>query len=217
MSQLEHNHHHRPGDKHIQHFPNQSISKLAPFSGLILSLIIIIYSLIRIYMLEGGLCLLQRLYGNAYSRLSETNRRGFLNHHIAGTTKLLILILAAYPFILVEFHTSSFRDPYTKGSKVKMGDILIVAAQMLMGMYAFELIYRVKVSPVSVVHHVCTIAVGQAAIAINLPFATEKDGTIEFLLCCVWGMFRCFLLLLQSAAFDRSSLHQILRFQSLTW
>jgi hypothetical protein len=180
---------HHPGDEHVRKFPNQSISKLAPFSGLILSVIIIIYSLIRIYVLESGL--LKRLYGDAYTQLSETNRRGFLNHHIAGATKLLILLLAAYPFVSVAFGKAHFHEPYTKGSRVTLGDILIVAAQMLMGMYAFELIYRVKVSPISVVHHIGTIAVGQSAIAISLYLVREKDATIEFLLCTVWGMFHC--------------------------
>jgi hypothetical protein len=68
-----------------------------------------------------------------------------------------------------------------------MGDILIVVAQMLIGMYIFELIYRTKISPVSIVHHVGTIIIGQAAIAVNLNLAREKDASIEFLLCLVWG------------------------------
>ena len=61
---------------------------------------------------------------------------------------------------------------------------------MLNGMYAFEPIYRVKVSPVSVMYHVGTIVIGQVAIAINLQYVNERDGTLEFLLCTVWGIFR---------------------------
>lgn len=112
-----------------------------------------------------------------------------MNHHIAGITKVIILVLAVYPFITVAFGNKTYHTPVAPGSIVRMGDLLIVAAQMLMGMYTFELIYRVKISPVSVIHHVGTIAVGQAAIAINLDLVREIDGSIEFLLCTVWGMF----------------------------
>jgi hypothetical protein len=145
----------------------------------------VVYSLIRLYVFEGGL--LKKLYGETYTRLSEINRKGFLNHHIAGITKIIILILAAYPFISVVFRKADYHTPFAPGSPVKMGDILIIVAQMLIGMYIFELIYRTKISPVSIVHHIGTIAVGQAAIAINLNLAREKDGSIEFLLCLVWG------------------------------
>jgi hypothetical protein len=174
---------------HIEKVPLETISTLAPFSAVILSTTLVCYFLIRFYLLEGFL--LKRLYGIAYTRLSEINRRGFVNHHIAGATKILILILAIYPFISVAFGNSTLHSPYVKGSHVTMGDILIVAAQLLIGMYIFELIYRPKISPVSVVHHVGTIAVGQAAIAISLNLVREKDATIEFILCLVWGRLPC--------------------------
>jgi ABC-type uncharacterized transport system permease subunit len=54
-------------------------------------------------------------------------------------------------------------------------------------MYVFELFYRPKISPVSVGHHVGTIMIGQSAIAISLNLIKEKDATIEFILCTVWG------------------------------
>ena len=146
----------------------------------------VVYSLIRLYVFEGGL--LKTLYGETYTRLSEINRKGFLNHHIAGITKIIILILAAYPFISVVFRKADYHTPFAPESSIKMGDVLIIVAQMLIGMYIFELIYRTKISPVSIVHHIGTIAIGQAAIAINLNLAREKDGSIEFLLCLVWGM-----------------------------
>jgi hypothetical protein len=191
---------HIDGDEHVRKFPHQSISKLAPFSALILSIILVVYSLIRLYALETSF--LPKLYGKAYSRLNETNRRGFLNHHIAGATKIIILILAAYPFIAVAFGKADYHSPYVNGSAVTMGDILIVVAQMLMGMYVFELIYRVKVSPVSVVHHVGTILVGQSAIAISLRLKREQDATIEFLLCTVWGKSSPILILLLKADYQ---------------
>ncbi|KAH0556955.1 hypothetical protein GP486_005256, partial [Trichoglossum hirsutum] len=168
----------------IAHIPNTTISKLAPFSALIISIIFVVYFVIKYYVLEGFL--LRRIYGSTYTNLDNVNSRGFVNHHIAGATKITILIMAAYPFIAVAMGIRSLHSPYARGSPVKLGDILVVAAQMLIAMYVFELIYRPKVSPIAVLHHVGTIMVGQAAIAISINPLQEKDATIEFILCCVW-------------------------------
>jgi len=65
---------------HITHVPLESISVLAPFSALIISIILVIYFLIRQYVLEGFL--LERVYGKTYTSMDETTRRGFVNHHI---------------------------------------------------------------------------------------------------------------------------------------
>src|ERR1700722_8204128 len=170
---------------HVTHLSNSSISKLAPFSALIISIIFVLYFLIRFYILEG--CLLRRLYGEKYIKLNETERRGFVNHHIAGTTKILILIIAAYPFADIAFGNATLHSPFGGSRTITQGDILIVAAQMLIAMYVFELFYRPRISPVSIAHHIGSIMIGQSAIAISLDLVRERDATIEFVLCTVWG------------------------------
>lgn len=135
--------HHATGDEHIKHVPLTSLSKLSPYSGLVLSVILVVLFLIKQYIIEAFL--LRRLYGSRYTDLNEVNRRGFVNHHIAGATKLIILVAAVYPFINVAFRYAVLNDPYAKGSRVTLGDILVVCAQLLVGMYIFELIYRVKI------------------------------------------------------------------------
>ena len=170
---------------HVARLSNTHISNLAPFSALILSIVFIIYFAVRFYVLEGFL--LKKLYGEIYTRMDETTRRGFVNHHLAGTTKLLILVAAAYPFVDVAFGSASFNSSFAGSKSVTQGDVLIVAAQMLIAMYVFELFYRPKISPVSVGHHIGTIMIGQSAIAISLNLVHEKDATIEFVLCTVWG------------------------------
>ncbi|KAG9228571.1 hypothetical protein BJ875DRAFT_234897 [Amylocarpus encephaloides] len=172
---------------HITKIPLQPISKLAPFSALISSIIFVIYFAIRMYLLEGYL--LKRLYGDIYTKMSDVPRRGFVNHHIAGGTKLFILIVAVYPFMDVAFGSANLNSPFAGSKYVKMGDILIIAAQALISMYVFELFYRPKISPVSAGHHIGTIMIGQAAIAISLNLVRQKDATIEFILCLVWGAF----------------------------
>ncbi|KAK0120001.1 hypothetical protein ONS95_011419 [Cadophora gregata] len=113
---------------HITHVPIQSISRLAPFSALIISLVFVVYFLIRFYLLEGFL--LRKVYRKIYTQMNEITRRGFVNHHIAGATKILILIIAAYPFVDVAFVHEDLHTPFAGSRYVTMGDILIVAAQM---------------------------------------------------------------------------------------
>lgn len=127
-------------DEHLERLPLTTISILAPFSALIMSIVFVIYFIIRFYLLEKYL--LKKIYGATYTTMDETVRRGFVNHHIAGGTKILILIAAIYPFISVVFGTSNFHTRFTKSSPVTMGDVLIVVSQMLMAMYIFELFYR---------------------------------------------------------------------------
>ena len=169
-------------EDHIEHSP-ASISKLAPYSALILSIVLVVLFLIRFYILQRFL--LEKLYGSQYTDLDDANRRSFLNHHISGATKFAILLLAVYPFGAVAFGTANFHTPYVHGSIVKMGDLLLIAAQMLSGMFIFELVYRFKISPVSVAHHIGSIMVAQAAITISIE--GERVSSIEFVLCTVWG------------------------------
>jgi hypothetical protein len=168
---------------HIRHSPATSISKLAPYSALILSIVLVVLFLIRFYVLQRFL--LAKLHGSIYTQMDDVNRRSFLNHYIAGATKLAILILAVYPFGSVAFGTANFHTPYVRGSRVTMGDLLLIAAQMLSAMFIFELIYRVKISPVSVAHHIGSIMVAQAAITISIE--GKPESSIEFILCTVWG------------------------------
>jgi len=172
-------------DHHITHFPLTSISLLAPFTALIISLVLIVFFLIKFYILEAFL--LRRVYGAKYTALDEVNRRSFVNNHIAGATKIAILIVGVYPFLNVAFGQAGFHTSLVHHSEITMGDVLIVCAQMLIGMFIFELIYRTKISPVSVVHHIGSILVGQAAIAISIN--EQRDASIEFVLCTVWGAF----------------------------
>ena len=104
-----------------------------------------------------------------------------------GWQPAVILIVAVYPFVNVTFGKATFGTPFHHESVVKMGDVLVVVAQALIGMYIFELIYRTKLSPVAVLHHTGTILIGQSAIAISLKLDREPDADIEFTLCLVWG------------------------------
>ena len=174
-------------DTHVREMLVTSISPLAPFSALILTIACVVLFALRYYMLERFL--FPKYYGTIYSNLSEPNRRGFLNHHIAGGAKILILIFAAYPFIDVAFGHADLHTSFAGSSLVTMGDVLVVCAQIFIAIYVFELFYRVRISPVSTFHHIGTIVIGQAAISISLNYGRERNADIEFILCTVWGAF----------------------------
>jgi len=172
---------------HVRNMDVTSISWLAPYSALMLTIACVVFFALRYWVLERFL--LPKYYGPIYNDLSEVNKRGFLNHHIAGGAKILILAVAAYPFVDVAFGHANLHSPFAGSSLVTMGDILIVCTQIFVATYIFELFYRVKISPVSIFHHVGTIVIGQAAVAISLNYSHERDADIEFILCTIWGAF----------------------------
>jgi hypothetical protein len=66
--------------------------------------------------------------------------------------------------------------------------VLIVLNQLFIAMYIFELFYRAKLSPIAVAHHIGAIMIAQSSVAMSLNWQHERDATIEFDLCFVWGM-----------------------------
>jgi len=171
---------------HLESVPLELISSLVPYSGVIFSSFLIVFFLLKHYFLEPFL--LPKIYGEKYAKLSLANKRTFVNHHLAGSAKIVILVIGAYPFVSVFFLGKFLRSPFVHGSPVTMGDVLVLVGQLLTAMYAFELIYRLKISPISIAHHIGTILIGQTAMVLSLS-PREVDAVLEFLLCLVWGVF----------------------------
>jgi hypothetical protein len=171
----------------LKEFPIEPISKLASGSALILSIVLVVLFLVKLFVFER--LLLKTVYKSVYHRLNEGDRRSFINHHVAGATKLITLLVAMYPFVAVISDRANFKSHASKNSLVSMGDILIVATQMLIGAYIFELIYRSKPSIITTLHHIGTITIGETAIVLTIWQSVERDADLEYLLCLVWGMF----------------------------
>lgn len=115
-----HSHGHGSGKAHITQIINEEVSELAPYSGLILVIILIVYFLLRYYVFEKFL--LRRLYGDVYRNLNENQRRGFVNHHIAALAKVIMLATAAYPFFTVISARHSMHHPFLGSPHVTLGD-----------------------------------------------------------------------------------------------
>jgi hypothetical protein len=128
----------QPGDHHDDDRPyvvdvvNEAVSRLAPFSALILTIIPVIFFLVRYYSFEYFL--MQRCYGDKYLNLNEINRRGFVNHHIAGVAKITMTIVGAYPFLDVTFGTATVHTLYGGSQIVTLGDGMISPPRLPIGL-----------------------------------------------------------------------------------
>jgi len=184
--ELSRHHHEEP---HIAVLPNEIISILTPYSGLIISIWMVILFLIRHYLLEGWA--FKRMYGQIYAKMDDGLKRGFMNHHIAGGVKIVLLIVGAKPWLEVLFGEATLHSPLGKHHHPTMGDILLVLTQLFVAMYVFELFYRKTLSPVAVLHHVGAVIIAQAAVVLSLNLDHEQDATIEFVMVLVWGEHQC--------------------------
>jgi hypothetical protein len=108
------------GRPHVTKLINEQISQLAPYAGLILTISLVIFFLVRYYIFEAFL--LKWRYGDTYLKLNENQRHGFINHHIAATAKIIMLVSAAYPFFAVVAGTSRLQDPFGRSKVVTLGD-----------------------------------------------------------------------------------------------
>jgi hypothetical protein len=105
---------------HVVDLVNEVISHLAPFSALILTIILIVFFCVRYYLFENFL--MRKCYGSKYLNLNEINRRGFVNHHVAGAAKIVMLVAGAYPFIDVTFGNATMHTRYAGSKIVTLGD-----------------------------------------------------------------------------------------------
>ncbi|KAL1643321.1 hypothetical protein SLS58_004992 [Diplodia intermedia] len=163
------------------------VSELVPYSGIILLVCLVVIFLVRFWVFEGFL--LEKVYGKKYTEMSEVVLRGFVNHHVAGSIKIVLMATAIYPLISVASGHSSLQTPMSPGSLVTMGDMMVVCSQLFIGMYVFELFYRTKISPIGILHHIGAMLIAQSAVTISMDASHEEDARIEFMLCFVWGAF----------------------------
>ncbi|KAF2643936.1 hypothetical protein P280DRAFT_466658 [Massarina eburnea CBS 473.64] len=74
------------------------------------------------------------------------------------------------------------------GSHVSVGDMMFIVSNMYTAMYAFELCYRTGISPVAWAHHTGTAIMAQYALVLSHD-GHHRDGSLEQILCLVWGLF----------------------------
>lgn len=188
---MDNHHNDKNGERHGPHLDqlvNASISTLAPFSALILTIAVVILVLVKLYLVERVLLRWSR-YRVHFDSLSHIQQCTFINHHIATGCKIVLLASASYPFCAVAFGRAKLQSPILPPHRPTNGDMMVVCSQIFCAMYVFELFFRRTVSPISLAHHIGAIMITQAAIAISLDFQHDRDATFEFVLCFVWGTY----------------------------
>lgn len=168
------------------HLKNQPISKIAPYGSLLLTISACVLAILRLYFLD--IIVIPKAYPKRLlSQLTDGQRRSFVNHHVAAATKVLLIIITAYPFIAIAAGKATPSTPFFAHSKTTLGDVLVFSTQIFTVMYIFELFYKDKVSPISSAHHVGAIIIAQAALAMTINWKRESDAIYEFILCFFWG------------------------------
>ncbi|KYK58887.1 hypothetical protein DCS_00014 [Drechmeria coniospora] len=165
--------------------PNELVSRLQLFAGLILTVVACVLAVIRFYVLD---LVIPKVYSaRTLEPLNDGQRRGFVNHHVAAGTKIFLIIITCYPLLAVLSGGATPQTPFAPGMRTTLGDVLVVSAQVFTAMYIFELFYREKISPIGCAHHVGAIVIAQTALAMNVNFDKEPDSIYELLLCFIWG------------------------------
>lgn len=170
----------------IQYSTRNSISYLTPYAGLILTVTTIIVALARFYLLQNAI--LPRIYcPGTLEKMSSLQRRSFINHHVAASLKIVLIMTAIYPLFAILTGKALPSTPLSQGSNVTAGDMLIISTQIFTAIYIFELFFRDEISPISCAHHVGAITIGQVAVAMSFDAKHERDAVWEALLCFLWG------------------------------
>lgn len=100
----------------------------------------------------------------------------------------LCLLPAAWPFLAVFFCGRSLKDALFTGTAVSNADMLSVAYFAVIAMFLFEVIYRLNISPVSLIHHTagCALAARQVSAQVMHEDASTDS---QFRLLILYGVF----------------------------
>ena len=150
-----------------------------------LSGFLIVYFFFVRYALEGQI--MHRYFRKAYGDLTIVNQRSFTAHVLWMVVKLS-LVPAAWPFIQVFFCGKSLKEGIVKGSVVSNADYLSVAYFAVIGMFLFEIIYRLKISPVSLIHHTagCALSAWQVVEQVQQDNASTES---QYKMLILYGVF----------------------------
>lgn len=135
--------------------------------------------------LEG--CVMPRLFREVYRDLTIVNQRSFTAHVLWLVVKLCILP-AAWPFVQVFFCGHTFQDPLFRGTSISNADYLGVVYFAVLSMFLFELIYRLKISPVSLIHHTAGCALGVWQV-VEQRYQDDATTELQFRLLMLYGVF----------------------------
>lgn len=137
------------------------------------------------YLLEGFV--MPRIFRKAYLDLTVVNQRSFISH-VHWLTVKLCLIPAVWPFVNVFFCGRTLKDSIVPNTSVSNADILSVAYFAVVSMFLFEIIYRLKISPVSLIHHTAGCALGAWQV-VEQVYLDDPSTESQLRLLILYGVF----------------------------
>ncbi|KAK2055299.1 hypothetical protein LY76DRAFT_520790 [Colletotrichum caudatum] len=175
----------------ISTIQNGPLSSLQPY-GTLLFVSCIVALVILCNVLERWL--LRAVYGEIYMNLerpgNEKQRRSFTYYHVGVVNMLVVLCVGFYPVMQFVAGSAESSTPMTRGSPLKVGDLLFVIAQIYPAYYTFELCYRTQfASPLGIAHHAGLLAIIQTSLSLLNDWEKHPEATLEFYMCLIWGIF----------------------------
>ncbi|KAK2041998.1 hypothetical protein LZ31DRAFT_442700, partial [Colletotrichum somersetense] len=175
----------------ISTIQNGPLSSLQPY-GMLLFVSCITAIVILCNVLERWL--LRAIYGEIYMNLErpgkEKQRRSFTYYHIAAVNMLVILCIGFYPIMQFVAGSAELSTTMAVGSRVRVGDLLLIISQMHSAYYTFELCYRTQfASPLTIAHHAGLLAITQTSLSLLNDWEKHSEATLEFYMCMIWGIF----------------------------
>lgn len=131
---------------------------------------------------------LAKRFTEQYKHLDQAQKRSSINHYVAASIKILLVVVAVYPAVMVISGRRNLQSPFGSPS-VTYGDLLLYVSEVFTSMYIFELFYREKVSYISAAHHIGAIIITQTATVLCHDPQHRQDAELEFILCMLWGIY----------------------------
>lgn len=129
--------------------------------------------------------ILPKLHGVKYTHQNERNRRGFVQNYLHVIGRVLIIIFAVPALGLILAGHANLQTDYM--GYATCGDFLLLAMLLTVGLYFHELMYKLTVSYVTLLHHVGAIGVGSYAIVMAANYGHHGIAHAYFIMANIWG------------------------------
>ena len=113
--------------------------------GCVTSTLLVYFFFVRFFLAAW---FMPKVFKGIYTNLTIQNKRSFISHCL-WLLVMILVIPAVWPFVIVFFTGRDLEGRIFNGALVSNADCLSVVYMMVIAMFIFEIIYRLSISPVS--------------------------------------------------------------------
>lgn len=162
----------------------EPVSQLAPVAFVAFAVCLLIILGVREALEKYSLPYFHR---EGYSLQTDKDRRSFVQNYLHAIGRVIIIAFAVWPLGAILAGHGNWQTTYL--GLVTYGDIELVAMQLTIALYFHDLLYRIKVSPVTLLHHVGAICVGAYAIIMCADYEDNLHAHAYFCIASIWGTY----------------------------